>query len=107
MAALAVPEAGRKRLDTLVRQLKKQSAGALTKEVKLNGVVEDSYFRFLAEIEMLNAVVFCTATDAGFNSHERVTEHQQSQVNGVLKHLDKMKYEGGRPHCLWDQALLT
>lgn len=103
VAALAVPEAGRKRLDTLVRQLIKQSAGAFTKEVKLNGVIEDSYFRFLAEVEMLNAVVFCTATDAGFNSDKQVIEHQQAQVNGILKHIDKMKYEGGR-HALENMA---
>ncbi|MBI2779146.1 MAG: hypothetical protein HYX62_05090 [Gammaproteobacteria bacterium] len=96
VAALAVPETGRKRLDALVRQLRRQSAGPIVKEVKLNEVSEDRYFRFLAELEKLNAVVFCTATDAGLNTHERVAEHQQHQVNGVLKHLDKMKYEGGQ-----------
>jgi hypothetical protein len=73
-----------------------QSASALTKEVKLKDVPEDHYFKFLTEIEKLNAVVFCTATDAGLNSHEQVTEHQQYQVNEILRHLDKMKYEGGR-----------
>ena len=96
MAALAVPEAGRKRLDALIRQLKIQSADAFTKEVKLKEITEDRYFRFLAEIERLNAVVFCTATDAGLNTHESVVEHQQFQVNEVLRHLDKMKYEGGK-----------
>ncbi|BCB25986.1 hypothetical protein SKTS_08720 [Sulfurimicrobium lacus] len=96
VAALAVPEAGRKKLDVLVRQLKLQSAGPAAKEVKLNEVREDHYFRFLAAVAKLNAIVFCTATDAGRNTHERVAEHQQFQVNGVLKHLDKMRYEGGR-----------
>lgn len=96
VAALTVPEAERKRLDTLVRQLRIQSAGALAKEVKLSEVPEDRYFRFLSTIESLNAVVFCTATDAGLNTHEHVTAHQQFQVNGILKHLDKMKFEGGR-----------
>ena len=96
MAALAVPESGRKKLDALVKQLKVESAGPAAKEVKLNEVLEDRYFQFLAELEKLNAVVFCTATDAGHNTLERVAEHQQFQVNGVLKHLDKMKYEGGR-----------
>ena len=96
VAALAVPEAGRKKLDALVRQLRSQNAGSVAREVKLNEVIEDRYFRFLAELEKLNAVVFCTATDAGLNTDERVAEHQQFQVNGVLKHLDKMKHEGGR-----------
>lgn len=96
VAALAVPEAGRRKLYALVRQLKMQSAGPFAKEVKLGEVLEDRYFRFLAEVERLNAVAFCTATDAGRNTRERVVEHQQYQVDGVLKHLDKMKYEGGR-----------
>ena len=96
VAALALPESGRKKLDALVRQLRLQSAGPTAKEVKLKDVREDRYFRFLADLEKLNAVVFCTATDAGLNTHERVAEHQQLQVDGVLKHLDKMKYDGGR-----------
>ncbi len=96
VAALAIPESGRKKLDSLIRQLRLQSAGPIAKEVKLNEVPEDHYLRFLADLEKLNAVVFCTATDAGLNTNERVAEHQQFQVDGVLKHVDKMKYEGGR-----------
>jgi hypothetical protein len=96
VAALALPEAGRKGLDTLVRKLRTQSAGAHIKEVKLSDIPEDLYFKFLTGIESLNAVVFCTATDAGLNTHEHVTAHQQFQVNGILRHLDKMKFEGGR-----------
>ena len=96
VAALAMPESGRKKLDSLVRRLRLRSAGPIAKEVKLNEVPEDHYLRFLADLEKLNAVVFCTATDAGLNTNERVAEHQQFQVDGVLKHLDKMRYEGGR-----------
>lgn len=96
VAALAVPESGRKKLDGFVRQLRLQTGGPAAKEVKLSQVPEDRYFRFLVEIENLNAVVFCTATDAGLNTPEQVAEHQQFHVNAVLKHLDKMKYEGGR-----------
>jgi Protein of unknown function (DUF3800) len=96
VAALAMPESGRKRLESLVRQLRLQSAGPVAREVKLNEVPESRYLRFLADLEKLNAAVFCTATDAGLNTDERVAEHQQFQVDGVLKHLDKMKYEGGR-----------
>lgn len=96
VAALTVPEATHKKLATHVRQLRVQNAGPAAKEVKLNEVPEDRYFHFLAEVERLNAVVFCTATDAGHNTNERVAEHQTFQINGVLKHLDKMRYEGGR-----------
>lgn len=93
MAALAVPEASRK---GLIRQLRLQNSAPHTMEVKLNEVSEDYYFQFLSSLEKLNVVVFCTATDAGLNSPEQVTEHQQHQVSGILRHLDKMKYESGR-----------
>ena len=96
VAALAVPEAGRRKLDALVEQLRLKSAEPGKYEVKLNELSDDRYFEFLTEIEQLNAVVFCTATDAGLNSLDRVADHQQHQVAEVLKHLDKMKYEGGR-----------
>lgn len=96
VAALAMPESGRKRLESLVRRLRLHCTDPVAKEVKLNDVPESRYLRFLADLEKLNAVVFCTATDAGLNTDKQVTEHQQFQIDGVLKHLDKMKYEGGR-----------
>ena len=96
VAALAVPEASRRKLDALVEQLRLKNAEPGNQEVKLNELSDDLYFAFLIEVEKLNAVVLCTATDAGLNSPESVTDHQQHQVAGVLKHIDKMKYEGGR-----------
>ena len=41
VAALAVPEAGRKKLDSLVRQLRVDSCGTAANEVKLNEVTEE------------------------------------------------------------------
>lgn len=96
VAALAVPETSRRKLDALVTQLKQQIAGSAVKEIKLKDVAEDRYFQFLADIEPLNAVVFCTVTDAGLNTATAIADHQQRQVSRILKHLDKMKYEGGR-----------
>ena len=96
VAALAVPEAGRKKLDALVHRLSIDNGDQSTKEIKLHQIPENRYFRFLSQLEEINALVFCTATDAGHNTNERVAEHQSFQVDGVLKHIDKMKYEGGR-----------
>jgi len=96
VAALAVPEPGRRKLDTLVGQLRLESADPGKKEVKLNDLSDKRYFEFLTAAEQLNTVVFCTATDAGLNSPGRIADHQQHQEAGILKHLDKMKYEGGR-----------
>ena len=96
VAALTVPEAARKKLDELVYRLRIDSGVQGTKEIKLHQIPENRYFRFLSQLEEINALVFCTATDAGHNTNERVAEHQSFQVDGVLKHIDKMKYEGGR-----------
>lgn len=96
VAALAMPESGRKKLELLVRSLRMRSANPHAKEVKLKDVPSDHYLQFLVDLEKLNAVVFCTAIDTGLITKERVAEHQQSQVNGILKHIDKMKFKGGR-----------
>ncbi len=96
VAALAVPEVGRRKLDALLGQLRLKGTDPSKKEVKLNELPDDRYFEFLTQVERLNAVVFCTATDAGLNTPERAVDHQQYQIAGVLKHLDKMKYEGGQ-----------
>jgi len=48
----------------------------------------------------LNTVVFSTATDAGLNTTDIVLEHQQNQVEEILRHIDKMKYESGRQGVL-------
>ena len=45
-------------------------------------------------------MVFSTATDAGLNTTDIVLEHQQNQVEEILRHIDKMKYESGRQGVL-------
>jgi hypothetical protein len=96
VAALAVPEVGRRKLDALVRKLRREAMPGRAVEVKLNELTENQYLAFLEELYSLHGVVFCTATDAGLNTTQMVIEHQQHQVAGVLKHIDKMKYESGR-----------
>lgn len=96
VAALAVPESERKKLEHLVQRLKTSTMGVNTREIKLNEITEDAYIRFIAELANLNIVVFCTATDAGLNTTDRVLVHQKNQAQEILRHLDKMKYEGGR-----------
>lgn len=96
VAALAVPESKRKKLESLVGKLRLQSAGLGVREVKLNNVAEDQYFHFLAEMGQLDVLVFCTATDAGLNTEVDIAVHQKHQAEGVLKHINKMKHESGR-----------
>jgi len=96
VAALAAPEGERKKLEHLMRRLKQATIGASTGEVKLNEIAEDVYIKFIADLASLNVAVFCTATDAGLNTTDSVLMHQKNQSQEILRHVNKMKYEGGR-----------
>jgi hypothetical protein len=87
-------------MDQRLRQLRISNGHEAGKETKLNDLAEDTYLQFIGNLADLNAVVFCTATDAGLNTTVRVLEHQQHQVEEILRHIDKMKYEGGRQGVL-------
>lgn len=96
VAALAVPEAADDKIDQLLTQLRISNGHEAGRETKLNDLTEDTYIQFIGNLADLNTVVFSTATDAGLNTTDRVIKHQQHQVEEILKHIDKMKYERGR-----------
>ena len=96
VAALAVTEKSDEQISRHLDQLKISNGLEPGIEAKLNDVKEDTYLQFIGALADLNITVFCTATDAGLNTIDRVVEHQQRQVLEVLRHIDKMKYEGGR-----------
>lgn len=96
VAAVAVPERSEEKIYQRLDQLKISNGFELGMEAKLNDLTEDTYLQFIGALANLNIAVFCTATDACLNTIDRVAEHQQRQVAEVLKHIDKMKYEGGR-----------
>jgi len=79
-----------------VHRLKTSTFGASASEVKLQELTEDAYLKFITDLANLNVVVFCTATDAGLNTTDSVVVHQKNQTQEILRHLDRMKYEGGR-----------
>ena len=96
VAALAVSEKAEEKIEQHLDQLKKSNGFDPGIEVKLKDLTEESYFQFIENLAKLNIVVFSTATDSGLNTIDRVIEHQQGQVVEILRHIDKMKYEGGR-----------
>ena len=100
IAALAVPEAADEKIDQLLAQLRISNRHEAGRETKLNDLTEDTYVQFIGNLADLNTVVFSTATDAGLNTTDRVLEHQQHKVAEILRHIDKMKYEGGRQGVL-------
>ncbi len=95
VAALAVPEAARKNIEHAFRYLRGIKGHALA-EIKIRDLSEDSYLQFLGRLNSLDIALFCTATDAGLNTEERVKKHQEGQVAGVLEHINKMKYQRGK-----------
>lgn len=95
VAAYATPEPERK-IKTVLNRLKRRCKDDFFQEIKLKNVQEHDYFNFLQGLGELEGVVFCTATDAGCNDLDTLRAHQQHQSEGVLIHIDKMKYEGGK-----------
>jgi len=100
VAALAVPEATDVKIDQLLAQLKISNGHEAGRETKLNDLAENTYVQFIGNLADLNTVVFSTATDAGLNTTNIVLEHQKNQVEEILRHIDKMKYESGRQGLL-------
>ena len=96
VVAVTVPEAARRGLACNLRQLKLRHGTPLVQEIKLNALAESEYLDFLQALAGLNLAVFCTATDAGSNTPAIVRERQRNQVREILRHIGKMRYEGGR-----------
>lgn len=95
VAAYATPEPDRK-IKTVLNRLKRSCKGNSFHEIKLKNVQEYDYFHFLQNLGELEGVLFCTATDAGCNDLDTLRAHQQHQSEGVLIHINKMKYESGK-----------
>ena len=96
VAALAVGEKSEEEIEYHLNQLKISNGFDSSREIKLKDLTESSYLKFIENLAGLNILVFSTATDSGLNSIDRVITHQQGQAAEILRHIDKMKYEGGR-----------
>ena len=79
-----------------MKSLKLATAAQSRDEVKLNDVDEGQYLRFLESLGKTHAVLFATATDAGLNTLERLTRHQDIQVAKIRENIPRMRHEGGR-----------
>lgn len=96
VVAYASPEGERRKLRDCLRRLKISSGHSVYDEVKLTDLSEALYLRFLEALGEFAGSTFCVATDAGRNDDPTVVEHQRKQVELALKHIDTMKYKGGR-----------
>lgn len=100
VAALAVSEKSEERIGYFLDQLKTSNGFDPSKEAKLKDLTEGSYLQFIENLAALNIVIFSNATDSGLNTIDRVIKHQQGQVAESLRHVDKMKYKGGKQGVL-------
>jgi hypothetical protein len=96
VVAVAVPESANAGVERALSTLKQRSAVSDSAEAKLNVHAESDYLRFLSDLATEEIVVFCIATDAGRNDLNATADHQTRQVDGVLRHIDKMRHAGGR-----------
>jgi len=96
IVAYASPEVDSRKMKTILNRLKKKCGVAPSVEIKLKHILEHDYIDFLKDLYSLNGVLFCTATDASHNTLTDIAHHQNKRVYGILLHIDKMKYEGGR-----------
>lgn len=96
VSAYTTPETETRRLDALLRNLKLRCGKDHSDEIKLKNVDENIYFSFLAKLISAKGIVFCSATDAGYNTVENVKYHQKTQAEMMLEHIDKLIYESGR-----------
>ena len=96
VVAYASPEGDKRKLRECLRRLKLASGHRFRDEIKLGGIDESLYLQFLYSLGKLAGVVFCTATDAGWNNDYTVSEHQRQQVKLALSNIDRMRHRGGR-----------
>lgn len=96
VAAFAVAEPSRRRVDEALKVLKHASSKTFRDEVKLRDVREKDYLEFLRALSRTQSVLFATAADAGVDSATRILRHQKMQVEKVLENLHKMRFEEGR-----------
>ena len=96
VVAVAASESSRRQIEHAVRSLKLAVAAPGTDEVKLSDIDERQYFKFLESLHQTHALLFATATDAGLNTLERLTRHQDIQVEKIRENVPRMRYEGGR-----------
>ncbi|WP_427183768.1 DUF3800 domain-containing protein [Bordetella bronchialis] len=94
VAGYVLPESGRRRLDSLLSDLRlKHGAG---REVKLGTLPESAFIKFLIDLEKLGGIAFAVAVDISLHRREQIQRHQLMQVEKIRQNIDKMLYEEGR-----------
>lgn len=96
IAAYVLPEAHRTKMLAALVRLKREAGSPGNRELKLKDLSELQYFKFLSHLGELEGVLFSVLIDMGTNDAVTIQEHQQGQASSIVKHIDKMRHEGGR-----------
>lgn len=96
VAAYAVPEADRRRVERVLRKLKLVCGRSHSDEVKLKGLTEQQLKGFLHRLRELKSTLFISAIDLGGQSSAAIAEHQATQVEKIRVNTPRMRHEEGR-----------
>lgn len=96
MAAYVVPEADRRRVERILRDMKLACGQSHSDEVKLKDLKEPQLKRFLHGLRELDSTLFISAIDLGTQSSAAIAEHQAIQVEKIMVNKPRMLYEEGR-----------
>lgn len=96
VAAYACLQTERRKYKRILSDLKRRENEKESEEIKLHHVSESGYVQFLKDLNGLNGVLLCTATDSGLNLESLVQKHQKAQASSMMKNIDEMKYESGK-----------
>jgi Protein of unknown function (DUF3800) len=95
VAAVAMPESARLKIDKSFKLLKLSTGTNVLNEIKLNDIPEFQYLAFLESLLQTDLLLFATATDAGYNTPDRIARHQKGQVEKIRENIPRMRFEGG------------
>jgi len=96
VAAYACPDTEKRKYRKILSDLKRRENIIYSEEIKLHQISESNYLFFLEQLNNLNGILFCTATDSHFNSEEFVLNHKKNQALAIRKNIDAMTFESGK-----------
>ncbi len=94
VAAYAIPEHMRRKIDDLMRHVRR--IGNNGEETKLKHLSESQYIWFLSELKTIGGVAFAVAVDVGLHSLSEIERHRNEQADKIIEHREKMIHEEGR-----------
>ena len=94
--AYVCPESEKTKYKKILANLKRTYNIQKNDEIKLNQISENDYINFLKDLNTLESILLCVATDSGLNSEHLVKQHKKILSARLRKNINEMKYETGK-----------